>query len=169
MPFVSAFSEQGHQLRHHVNNAAAATSFSCLPLLASFACWLPGIPPYPALLLMLGWRGERKGEPTVGLCSAELPAPVLSSLLSSTSKSSAGAFSKMFTVVPGMGRSSRELRSVSGLRYKVRVGVCQNPVTANIFCCSFFAASEKQGGIRPRSLWYALRVLVSLMAVLRIC
>lgn len=37
------------------------------------------------------------------------------------------------------------------------------------FAAAFFAASEKQGGIRPRSLWYVLCVLVLLMALLRIC
>lgn len=149
------------------------TYVSCLPLLPSFARH----PPFGALPLVVGWRREGKGEPTVGLCSAELPTPILSSLLCSASTSSAGAFSKTFTAVPSMGWRGKELRrskqfllrSVSGLRFKVGAGVCQNPVTANISYCRFFAASEKQGGNRPRSLWYELCLLVLLMALFGIC
>lgn len=126
---------------------------------------------------MVGWRGEGKGEPTIGLCSAELPALILSSLLCSASTSSAGAFSKTFAVVPSMGWRGRELRrseqlllrSISGLTCEVGAGACQDPVTADVFYCSFFAASEKQGGIRPCSLWYELCLLVLLTALLRIC
>lgn len=60
------------------------TSVCCpLPLSAAHLCSLAAwhslccrCPPHQALPLMVGWRGEGKGEPTVGLCSAELPAPI---------------------------------------------------------------------------------------------
>lgn len=48
----------------------------------------------------------------------------------------------------------------------VRARILSLPIS---FTAAFFAASEKQGGIRPCSLWYELCLLVLLMALLRIC
>lgn len=94
----------GAQQRGRANSAAAAPL--CLPLLPSCAAagTASAAPSCSrALALVLPRRGERKGEPTVGLRSAELPAPILSSPLRSASASSAGAFSKAFAVVRSMG------------------------------------------------------------------
>lgn len=173
--------EQGDQLCRRVNYTAAA-HLCLLPsppaLLCSPAAWHSlGC----AVLLVKPshswWVGEGKGKVNLLLGFALQSCQLRFCHPCSASMSSAGAFSKTFAVVPSMGWRGRELRrseqlllrSISGLTCEVGAGACQDPVTANVFYCSFFAASEKQGGIRLCSLWYELCLLVLLTALLRIC